>query len=216
MDLLIASNVLLWLGFIAMALVNLALLRQVGVLYERVAPAGALAINKKLEVGQFAPELSLQTLTSQAITVGGQRARSESRAQLLFFVSPDCPVCKTLLPAIKSAAKAEAHWMDLILASDGDRQDHAAYVRRHGLGAYPYVVSATLGKTYGVARLPYAVLIEERGRIASLGIINSREHLDSLFEAKERKVASIQDFITKNSAKNSAKNSTKNSAKPQR
>lgn len=200
MDLLILSNVLLWLGFIAMALINFALLRQIGVLYERVAPAGALAINKKLEVGQLAPELSLQTLSSKVITVGGQRAWSESKSQLLFFVSPDCPVCRTLLPAIKSAAKAEAHWMDLILASDGDQQDHAAYVSRHGLGAYPYVVSAILGKTYGVAKLPYAVLIEEQGRIASLGIINSREHLDSLFEAKERKVASIQDYMAKNSA----------------
>lgn len=199
MDLLIVSNVLLWLGLIAMALVNFALLRQVGVLYERVAPAGALAINKKLEVGQFAPELSLQTLTSQAITVGGRRARSKS--QLLFFVSPDCPVCKTLLPVIKSAAKAEAAWIELILVSDGDRQDHAGYVSRHDLGGYSYVVSATLGKTYGVARLPYAVLIEEQGRIASMGIVNSREHLDSLFEAKERNVASIQDYMAKKSAK---------------
>ena len=199
MDLLIVSNVLLWLGFIAMALVNFALLRQVGVLYERVAPAGALAINKKLEVGQFAPELSLQTLTSQASTVGGRRARSKS--QLLFFVSPDCPVCKTLLPAIRSAAKAEAAWIDLILVSDGDQQDHAGYVSRHDLVGYPYVVSATLGKTYGVARLPYAVLIEEQGRIASMGIVNSREHLDSLFEAKERNVASIQDYMAKKSAK---------------
>lgn len=199
MDLLIVSNVLLWLGLIAMALVNFALLRQVGVLYERVAPAGALAINKKLEVGQFAPELSLQTLTSQAITVGGRRARSKS--QLLFFVSPDCPVCKTLLPVIKSAAKAEAAWIELILVSDGDRQDHAGYVSRHDLGGYSYVVSATLGKTYGVARLPYAVLIEEQGRIAAMGIVNSREHLDSLFEAKERNVASIQDYMAKKSAK---------------
>lgn len=199
MDLLIVSNVLLWLGFIAMALVNFALLRQVGVLYERVAPAGALAINKKLEVGQFAPELSLQTLTPQVITVGGQRARSKS--QLLFFVSPDCPVCKTLLPVIKSAAKAEAAWIELILVSDGDQQDHAGYVSRYGLGGYPYVVSAILGKTYGVAKLPYAVLIEEQGRIASMGIVNSREHLDSLFEAKERNVASIQDYMAKKSAK---------------
>ena len=198
MDPLILSNILLWLGFIAMALINFALLRQIGVLYERVAPAGALAINKKLEVGQPAPELSLPTLTSHLITVGGQRP--ESKSQLLFFVSPDCPVCKTLLPAIKSAAKAEARWVDLILASDGDKQDHAAYVRRYGLDDYPYVVSETLGKTYGVAKLPYAVLIEEQGRIASMGIINSREHLDSLFEAKERNVGSIQDYMSKNSA----------------
>jgi hypothetical protein len=46
-----------------------------------------------------------------------------------------------------------------------------------------------------VSKLPYGVLIDEQGRIASLGIVNSREHLDSLFEAKERKVASIQEFV---------------------
>ncbi|MCB1542787.1 MAG: hypothetical protein KDJ30_00255, partial [Rhodoblastus sp.] len=56
-----------------------------------------------------------------------------------------------------------------------------------------------LGKTYGVAKLPYAVLIDEQGVIASMGIINSREHLDSLFEAKERKVASIQDYMSRRS-----------------
>ncbi|MCY4425710.1 MAG: hypothetical protein OXC05_01565 [Halieaceae bacterium] len=37
----------------------------------------------------------------------------------------------------------------------------------------------------------------QHGAIASMGIINSREHLDSLFEAKERKVASIQDYMNK-------------------
>ena len=42
-----------------------------------------------------------------------------------------------------------------------------------------------------------AVLIDESGQIASMGIINSREHLESLFEAKERKVASIQDYMNK-------------------
>ena len=34
-----------------------------------------------------------------------------------------------------------------------------------------------------------------------MGIVNSREHLDSLFEAKERNVASIQDYMAKKSAK---------------
>ncbi len=73
-----------------------------------------------------------------------------------------------------------------------------AYADSHGLGAFPYVVSEILGKTYGVAKLPYAVLIDETGKVASAGIVNSREHLDSLFEAKERKVASIQEYLQKN------------------
>jgi len=50
-DWLVVSNIVLWIGFIAMVLVNLALARQIGVLYERVAPAGALMMNQKLAVG---------------------------------------------------------------------------------------------------------------------------------------------------------------------
>ena len=195
MEFLVVSNIMLWIGLIIMGLVNFALVRQVGILYERVAPAGALAVNQNLKVGQDAPALSLQTLTSKLIDVGGDKANNKS--QLLFFLSPDCPVCKTLIPALKSAAKAEAAWIDLVLASDGHSQDHQAYVKQYGLEAFPYVISEILGKTYGIAKLPYAVLIDEQGKIASMGIINSREHIDSLFEAKERKVASIQDYMSK-------------------
>jgi methylamine dehydrogenase accessory protein MauD len=87
-----------------------------------------------------------------------------------------------------------------LLASDGPEQDHAGYIERKGLQGFPYVVSEILGKSYGVSKLPYAVLIDEQGKIASMGIINSREHLDSLFEAKERKVASIQDYMGRRDA----------------
>ncbi|MEM8662339.1 MAG: methylamine dehydrogenase, partial [Pseudomonadota bacterium] len=113
--------------------------------------------------------------------------------------SPDCPVCNELTPALKSAAKTESEWLSVVLASDGEEQDHSAYIRAKGLEGFPYVVSELLGKTFGVSKLPYAVLIDEQGNIASMGIINSREHLDSLFEAKERKVASIQDYMNKQS-----------------
>ena len=58
-------------------------------------------------------------------------------------------------------------------------------------------MSEALGRSFGVSKLPYAVLIDEAGRLASLGLVNSREHLESLFEAKERGVASIQDFLSR-------------------
>ncbi|GAA6186587.1 redoxin family protein [Aliiglaciecola sp. NS0011-25] len=193
MDFITVSNSVLWIIVILQSIVIFALTRQVGVLFERVAPAGALAINQTLEVGAPAPNLSLQTLASTLVDVGGKSKTNKS--QLVFFVSPDCPVCKSLLPALKSAAKSESAWIDLILASDGKTQDHAGFVKQYGLSDYPYIVSELLGKSYGVAKLPYAVVIDELGNVASMGIINSREHLDSLFEAKERKIASIQDFM---------------------
>ncbi|MEM9531619.1 MAG: methylamine dehydrogenase [Pseudomonadota bacterium] len=195
MDWLLVSHVLLWIGFVVMALINLALARQVGVLYERVAPAGALMMNSQLRVGDAAPSLAVQNLAGELTEIGEARNQDEKRAQLLFFLAPDCPVCSELVPAVKSAASAEREWLDVILASDGEALDHRGYVAERELGAFPYVVSEVLGKTYGVSKLPYGVLIDETSRIAALGIVNSREHLESLFEAKERKVASIQDYM---------------------
>lgn len=201
MSLLVISNIVLWILVLVMGVVIYALTRQVGVLFERVAPAGALAMNQNLKVGEQAPSLSLPSLNDGIIEIGG--AAKDGRSQLIFFASPDCPVCKSLLPALKSAAKSEADWLNIIIGSDGKSQDHEGYVQQQGLQLFPYIVSEVLGKTYGVAKLPYAVLINEDGSIASLGIVNSREHLDSLFEAKEHKVASIQDYMN-SSAKQTA------------
>ncbi|WP_264300248.1 thioredoxin domain-containing protein [Advenella kashmirensis] len=39
--LLIASNVMLWLGFIGLAVLVMGLIRQIGLLHERSAPLGA-------------------------------------------------------------------------------------------------------------------------------------------------------------------------------
>ncbi|MGA0601257.1 redoxin domain-containing protein [Caulobacter sp. KR2-114] len=197
MTLLIASQALSWTVIAVLAAVCLALARQVGVLHERIAPAGALSIKAGVTVGEPAPEFSVQTLTGALATVGGQRA---GRSQLLFFLSPDCPVCKTLLPAIKSLSHSEATWLDLILLSDGPGDAHGKFVRAQGLDAYPYAVSELVGQTFGVSKLPYAVLIGEDGRVAANGLVNTREHLDSLLEAKERKVASIQDFLAQRHA----------------
>lgn len=199
MSLLLISNLFLWIVVVAMAVVIYALTRQIGVLYERVAPAGALAVNQNIKVGQLAPSMSLQSLDARLVKIGD--APESGKSQLIFWLSPDCPVCKTLIPALKTAAKAESDWVDLVLASDGMELDHKAYISRFGLERFPYVISELLGKRYGVAKLPYAVLINEEGMVASMGIINSREHLDSLFEAKERKVGSIQDYLVEQSAK---------------
>jgi methylamine dehydrogenase accessory protein MauD len=190
---LMVSNLLLWVVVLVMGVMIFALVRQIGVLYERVAPAGALALNKKLRAGQDAPLLNVRTLDGENLAIGGVAA--DGRSRLLFFIAPDCPVCKSLLPAVVSAARAERDWLDLLFASDGDTTEHRALITRYGLAGFPYVLSELLGVSYGVAKLPYGVLIDEHGRIAALGIVNSREHLDSLFEAKERKVGTIQEYV---------------------
>ena len=196
MNLLLISNIVLWVLMVIMGVIIYALTRQVGVLFERIAPAGALAMNQKLKVGDPAPELSVQTLTRKVITIGGLSHNGKSR--LLFFLSPQCLICKSLLPALKSCAKHENDWLEIILCSDGDDQDHKKFIHQNALMEFPYVISELLGKTYGIAKLPYGIIVCEKGMIVSLGVVNSREHLDSLFEAKESKIASIQDYLKKN------------------
>ncbi|HVQ24262.1 MAG TPA: thiol-disulfide isomerase, partial [Planctomycetota bacterium] len=108
-----------------------------------------------------------------------------------------CPVCKELLPAVRSVARREHGWLDVVLASDGPRAEHEPFVHREGLDAFPYLLSAPLGLTYEVSRLPYAVLLDGAGVLRAKGLVNSREHLESLFEARERGVASLQDWLAR-------------------
>lgn len=193
--LLLASQILLWLAVLGLSLLVMALIRQVGVLHERIAPAGALTLHQNVNVGDVGPEMDISTLDGVSVRIGGMRA---GRSQLLFFVSPDCPVCKVLLPVFKGVAAAERSWIDAVLASDGDDPaPHRRLIAKHGLETFPYVMSERLGRSLGVSKLPYAVLLDEAGRVASLGLINNREHLESLFEAKERGVASIQQFLAR-------------------
>lgn len=191
---MLVSQILLWIAVIVLATLVAALARQVGILHERIAPAGALTLHQKVNVGEAVSSMQFTTLDGNSVEVGG---RKSGKSQLLFFVSPDCPVCKSLLPVFKSAARAEAGWLEVMLASDGDEAAQRRMIMEQGLAGIPFVLSESLGRTFGVSKLPYAVLIDEAGKVASLGLVNSREHLESLFEAKERGVASIQEFLAR-------------------
>jgi methylamine dehydrogenase accessory protein MauD len=193
MSFLVASQIVLWMGLLVLGVVCMALARQIGVLHQRIAPAGALSLRQPLKLGDPTPEMALSGLDGSPVKIGGIRG---GRSQLLLFLSPDCAICETLLPALRSAQGAERSWLDIVLASDGEPHKHEAFVREKGLTRFPYVVSEHLGRSYGVSKLPYAVLIDEAGKLSSTGLVNTREHLESLFVAKETGVSSIQQFLS--------------------
>ena len=194
MTALAVSNVALWVLLLVLAAVVLALTRQLGVLHERIAPAGALMLNRGLTVGEPAPVLEVTDLDGRVHKLG--TARGDGRSTLLLFVSPSCPVCKTLLPAVLSSRRDERGWLDVILASDGNADEQREFVRRQGLLGVPYVVSAPLGLAYQVSRLPFGALLDENGILRARGLVNSREHLESLFEAQRLGVASLQEYFS--------------------
>ncbi len=193
MTALAISNIVLWVVVTCLVFVLLALTRQLGVLHARIAPAGALMINRGPAIGETVAALDVVDLQGRELRIGA--ARADGRSTLILFVSPTCPVCKALLPVVTSSRQQERDWLDVVLASDGEAAEHRQFVQQHQLQDCTYVLSGALGLNYQVNRLPFAALVDQAGVLRARGLVNSREHLESLFEAQRLGVASLQEYF---------------------
>ena len=198
---LIVSQILSWIVILGLGLALVALARQVGVLHVRLAPAGALVTGKGPVVGEAAPVLEATSLDGVPLTIG--KALAKGRMQLLLFVSPHCPLCKDLIPIAKNFAKSEK--MDIVFVGDDEVSEQRAMIARLEMGGMPFVNSSIIGRSFHVDRLPHAVLIGDNGTVLSKGLVNSREHLESLVTAHEMGVVSVQDYLAKSKSSSQPK-----------
>ena len=195
---LIISNIILWVIVIALTILLFAVTRQVGILHERVAPAGALQPTSGPKIGEITEEIETTSLQGSSVILGG--TQEEEKASLVLFISPTCPVCKELVPTAKSLAKAELNQIRLFFASDGeDLKQHKNYIHDLEIEDYPYLVSEALGMYYQVSKLPFAVLIDGNGILRSKGLVNTREHLESLIESMDTGIATVQEYVASKS-----------------
>lgn len=188
MSILIFSNIALWVVVLIQIGIIFALARQIGILFERVSPVGAMINDSGPELGEPVPAMTLPNLNGEAFPLGGPAGR----AQLVFFLSTTCPICKALIPTLRSIRDDEKGWLDVALASDGREAAHRRLIEAENLGSFPYALSSDLGMTFKVAKLPFAVLIDADGKVRSKGLVNSREQLESLFTASETGIPSLQ------------------------
>ena len=190
-EVLLYSNILLWIAVLALGAIVFGMVRQVGILHERVAPMGAMMNDHGPEVGEMAPDMKVAGIDGDLIRVGG--ASADRKGRLLLFVSPSCPICKKLLPIAKSFASGEK--LGVVLVGDGDVAEQRQMIAQHKLEGIPYVNSPQVGMTFQVGKLPYAILIDEDGVIRAKGLVNSREHLESLAIARETGYGTIQAYL---------------------
>lgn len=196
---LVVSQIILWIVVGGLVLGLLALARQVGVLHMRVAPAGALTTAGGAAVGHDAPVIEAVDLLGAPVVLGGPVHRHGKGKQakpglrLLMFVSASCPLCKGLIPAAKSFAQDER--IELTFVGDDAPATQLRLVAQAGLEAYRFVNGPEAGRAFGVGKLPYAVLLDDAGVVLSKGLVNSREHLESLVIAHEMGLASVQEYI---------------------
>jgi methylamine dehydrogenase accessory protein MauD len=97
MDLMSIAVTVLFVVVAALIVAIWAISRQVGILFERVSPLGALVTDAGPAVGDMAPGFTLPSLTSdEQVTIGGPAATST----LLFFLSPRVRRCAWCSPAM--------------------------------------------------------------------------------------------------------------------
>ena len=104
-----------------------------------------------------------------------------------------------LIPIAANFARTER--LDIVFAGDDEVSEQRAMVARLEMGGIPFVNSSIVGRAFHVDRLPHAVLIGEDGKLLSRGLVNSREHLESLVTAHEMGVVSVQDYLKNSKTK---------------
>lgn len=160
-----AAFVVQWVLLAVLALVVVALARQIGVLHLRLGPVGALEIDDEGPALGEAPEARTARGRDDTPTlVGGPGPR-----RLIAFVSPTCPICEHLLPSLPTAAAAG--------------------------GLVPQVVSdAELEVAYRVPGVPFLVVLDELGVVRSKGTVNSLEQIEGLIDTAHRRISEAEEL----------------------
>ncbi|MGH2546309.1 MAG: hypothetical protein ACRDHH_02875 [Actinomycetota bacterium] len=174
----LVSYVVLWALVVALALLTLALARQIGTLHLRLGPRGALELDEEGPPLGEAPEpVDARDLDGRPLSVGGP-----GEPQLVLFVSPGCPVCREVLPSLPVAAGVGG--MRPLVVSDAEDPGDSA---DGGTGA-PVVLGPAVARAYGVPGTPYAVALDRLGVVRAKGTINNLEQLEGLVDTARRRL----------------------------
>src|SRR5262249_56942728 len=114
--------------------------------------------------------------------------------------SPRCHVDKTRCPLLRRAAGKDCGGPDVVLGSDGARSEHEAFVATERLGGFPYALTTALGVAHQVGKLPFAVLLGADGVVRAKGLVNTREHPESLVAGSERRGGAVQGCLHRRAA----------------
>ncbi len=175
----VASYVVLWIVVVALAVLVLALARQIGTLHLRLGPRGALELDEEgPPLGDAPPPVQLATIDGRNVTVGGP-----GEAQLVLFVSPTCPVCREVAPGLQVAARSGG--MAARVVADAD---DASVTRTYASLGAPVVASPHLAREYGIPGTPYAVVLDTLGVVRAKGTVNNLEQMEGLVDTARRRL----------------------------
>lgn len=170
---LIASNIGLFAAVLVLGTVVLSLARQIGVLHERTAPAGA-AVQRARQTGPIDPNtLAVTDLGGTTLPLGQV---AEGRGLAILFIGPDCPICKALLPGFEPALK-DLDLLPCYAGASGSKDMQKRYAAEHALDPRRYFIGTELAVAFEVMQTPTLVVVDGGGRVAMRETLRGPGHL---------------------------------------
>jgi methylamine dehydrogenase accessory protein MauD len=175
------SYIALWILVVAMAIIVLGLVRQLGVIHLRLGPEDNLLVTRDgLELGSISPNFhATDVMSRKNITLEDLQGRQS----VLIFVSPSCSPCQELLVDIKYFQKSKNGKINIIVISQSDFQTSMALAREHKL-KIPVIADSEglISNLYQVRATPFAYRLDEECVVQRRGIVNNMDGLESLLE----------------------------------
>lgn len=178
----LASYAVLWILVIALAIIVVALARQIGTLHLRLGPRGALEIDDEgPPLGTTLPPVETTDIDGNRLTLGGP-----GEAQLLLFVSPGCMVCEQVLPSVPVVAQM-GKLKPYVLTDVDDVETSLVYADKR-LRA-PLVSAMSFLSNYDVPGTPYVVVTDDDGVVRAKGTVNNLEQMEGLVDSARRRAS---------------------------
>lgn len=171
MDPLVVSHVLLWVLQVLTVVALVALTRQVGLLHLRLRPIGPGSVEDGPAPGSAVPPAELVSLRGRPVPFPAAGGLS-----LLVFASPLCSLCATVLPGLRTLARAERD-LTAVVAVDEVGGESLAYLERNG---FRDGVAADRLASLDPSHRPYAIAAGADGIVLASGVVNTLEQLEEL------------------------------------
>lgn len=171
----LASTLGMWIAILFLAFMLLGALRAVGLLRWRLEQLEATMPSRLgrsgLKVGKKAPDFTLPSVGGPEIALHDFMGRKV----LLVFTQSGCGPCRQIMPELN---RLEGRNVQVLVLSKGNLEETTQWATELGL-RFPVLIQNGLdiSKKYEAFATPFAFLINEKGVIASRGIISNKQQI---------------------------------------
>jgi len=170
----LVSIIVLWIVVLFLGFLLLGTLRSLGLLRWRLEQLEATTPKRLgrdgLKPGKRAPDFTLPSASGREVSLN----EFAGRRVLLVFTQSGCSPCKKIVPELNRLGPAE----QVLVVNNGDLEATRTWSAEAG-ARFPVLAQDkfSISKKYEAFATPFAFLIDEKGVIASKGIINNPEHI---------------------------------------